>query len=80
MRISFFLIVMLGLSMACFAESGDEQLKPSSAINQPESITGENEQPARIKAEKKKIESQFTQKNGINKRSLMIDYCRKHTC
>jgi len=81
MRVKLFLVVMLSVSITCFAESESAQPEPLPAIDQVgDSVTGENERSARIKEKKKKNKSQPAQETGLNKRSLMIEYCRKHTC
>ncbi|SFU49147.1 hypothetical protein SAMN05216339_10336 [Nitrosomonas eutropha] len=80
MCIKLFLIAMLSLSISCFAESGGGQPQSLSVTNQAEPVSTENRQPAQIKAKNKKTESQPLQEIGLDKKSLMIDYCRKHTC
>ncbi|ABI59872.1 hypothetical protein [Nitrosomonas eutropha] len=80
MRIKLFLTAVLSLGVSCFAESGESQPQSLSVTNQAEPISTENRQPAQIKAKKKKTKSQPSQEIGLDKKSLMIDYCRKHTC
>jgi len=80
MRAKLFLVVMLGLSMTCFAEAGREQSKLLSTANQVENVTNENKQPVQVEAKKNNLQSIQETGSSKNKRSLMIDYCRKHTC
>lgn len=80
MYIKLFLVAMLGLSISCFAESEVSQLKPSPEIDQAKKATVEDDQLTRIKTKRKTTESQSSQESGLDKQSLMIDYCRKHTC
>ncbi|MXS85978.1 hypothetical protein ABO04_08665 [Nitrosomonas sp. HPC101] len=81
MRIKLVLVAVLSLSISCFAESGEDQSKPLPAADQVGNISTGNEQPVQIKVEKKKSKSQPSQEEiNVDKQSLMIDYCRKHTC
>lgn len=80
MHIRLFLIAALSLSVSCFAEPGRNQPKPLPESDQAKSAPIEGGQPAQIEAEKETAESQSAQETGLSKQSLMIDYCRKHTC
>lgn len=80
MQIKLFLAAVLSLSVSCFAKSEGNQPEPSPETCQTKNIVTGNEQPTQIKAGKKKAESQSSQETGLDKKSLMIEYCRKHTC
>lgn len=80
MRIQLFLAAVLSLSVSCFAESEGNQPESLPAADQMENVSTKDEQPTRIEAGKGEAESQSSQEIGLNKKSLMIDYCRKHTC
>ncbi len=80
MHIKLFLIAVLSLSISCFAESERDQPELLSETDQAGSARTGNEQPARIEAGKKTAEPQPPQETSLDKQSLMIDYCRKHTC
>lgn len=80
MRIKLFLAVVLSLSVPCFADSEGNQLESLLEVDQMKNISTEDEQSTRIEAGKKETESQSSQETDLDKKSLMIDYCRKHTC
>lgn len=80
MRIKLFLLAVLSLSVSCFAESERNQSESSPEAGQTKNISTGNKQPTRIEAGKKEAESQPSQETSLDKKSLMIDYCRKHTC
>lgn len=80
MRIKLFLAVVLSLSVPCFADSEGNQPESLLEIDQMKSVSTGDEQPTRIEAGKKEAESQSSQETSLDKKSLMIDYCRKHTC
>lgn len=80
MRIKLFLAAVLSLSVSCFAESERSRSQSLPEADQTKNISTGNEQPTRIEAGKKKAESQPSQETSLDKKSLMIDYCRTHTC
>jgi len=80
MRIKLFLAVVLSLSVPCFADSKGNQPESLLEVDQMKNISTEDEQSTRIEAGKKETESQSSQETDLDKKSLMIDYCRKHTC
>ncbi|WP_347888901.1 hypothetical protein ABHF54_05645 [Nitrosomonas europaea] len=80
MRVKLFLAVVLSLSVSCFAGSGGDQPESLPETGQTKNTSTGDEQPTRIETGKKEAESQSSQETGLDKQSLMIDYCRKHTC
>jgi len=80
MRIKLFLAIVLSLSVSCFADSEGNQPESLLEVDQMKNISTEDEQSTRIEAGKKETESQSSQETDLDKKSLMIDYCRKHTC
>lgn len=80
MRIKLFLVAVLSVSVSCFAESEGNQSELLSEADRTQNLSTGDEQLIQIKAEKKQAESQSSQETGLDKQSLMIDFCRKHTC
>ncbi|MCC6161284.1 MAG: hypothetical protein IT526_03435 [Nitrosomonas sp.] len=80
MRNEFFLAIVLSLSVPCFAESKEDPSGSLIEVGQAENSQAQARQPAQIETADKENESQSSQESGLDKQSLMIDYCRTHTC
>ncbi|MDL1864424.1 hypothetical protein FBQ90_04340 [Betaproteobacteria bacterium PRO5] len=80
MRIKLFLAAVLSVSVSCFAGSEGDQPESLLETGQTKNASTGDKQPARIETGKKETESQSSEEAGLDKKSLMIDYCRKHTC
>jgi len=80
MHVKLFLVAVLGLSVSCFAESKVGQSGSLPGSGQAKNSQTESNQSASVKAAGKETESQSSQENSLDKKSMMIDYCRTHTC
>lgn len=80
MRIKLFLAAVLSLSVSCFAEPKEDQSGSLPDSSQARNSRAESSQSASVEAADKETESQSSQETGLDKKSLMIDYCRTHTC
>ena len=83
MLIKIFMVVVLSLSVSCFAESGGNQSKSLIDKNQQtqsSSDTNQQSQPSQSDSLVKKRDSQSTEGSNSEKKPSMIEYCRQHTC
>lgn len=77
------MVVVLSLSVSCFAESGRNQPKSLIDTNQQTQLSSDTNQQSKSSQSDsliKKGDSQSTKDSNSEKKPSMIDYCRKHTC
>ncbi len=76
-------VVVLSLSVLCFAEPAGNKSKLLIDPNQQKQLstdTNQQKQSPQSGSSAKKGDSQSTQESSSDTKPSMIDYCRKHTC